>query len=121
MQAIIMSSKSTSDTRPIEKDLRERHATAVQRLDAIKADFRRGRSTDADDQAQERENEETLTAIEAETESELRQIERALRHLEHGSYGRCEQCAEPIEAARLNALPHATKCSSCAQGETHAH
>jgi RNA polymerase-binding transcription factor DksA len=30
-----------------------------------------------------------------------------------GSYGRCDDCGEPIEAARLDALPTAIRCLSC--------
>lgn len=38
------------------------------------------------------------------------QIEDALKRMDHGTYGVCERCGEPIEAARLDAIPYATLC-----------
>jgi DnaK suppressor protein len=40
----------------------------------------------------------------------LEQINDALRRMEAGTYGLCESCGRPIEAARLEALPYATLC-----------
>jgi DnaK suppressor protein len=37
-------------------------------------------------------------------------VVRALAKLDEGSYGRCEVCAEPIPAGRLEALPWAVHC-----------
>ncbi|MDP8958225.1 MAG: TraR/DksA family transcriptional regulator [Actinomycetota bacterium] len=45
----------------------------------------------------------------------LDKTEHALARLERGQYGMCESCAEPIPVARLEALPYATFCVSCAQ------
>jgi RNA polymerase-binding transcription factor DksA len=43
-------------------------------------------------------------------ESELHDVELALRHLDEGTYGRCEQCHEPIGDDRLEAIPAARFC-----------
>jgi len=44
---------------------------------------------------------------------------RALAHAEarvrEGRYGRCELCGEPIPRARLQAVPEAVRCVSCAE------
>lgn len=45
----------------------------------------------------------------------LAKIDDALRRLDHGRYGICEECAEPIGAARLKALPFAALCRDCQQ------
>lgn len=37
-------------------------------------------------------------------------IERAIEKVDEGTYGICEVCGLPIEAARLKALPHALLC-----------
>jgi len=37
----------------------------------------------------------------------LREISDALRRMEHGSYGVCPECEEPISAKRLDAVPWA--------------
>lgn len=41
------------------------------------------------------------------------QIDLALRKLDLGTYGICEQCGEPIDPERLEALPWATTCLRC--------
>jgi DnaK suppressor protein len=48
------------------------------------------------------------------------QITRALRRLEDGTYGSCERCGKPIDAARLKALPHALLCMDCKRREERA-
>jgi DnaK suppressor protein len=45
--------------------------------------------------------------------TELAQIEAALRRLDAGQLGLCEDCAEPIPAQRLNVQPWATRCRAC--------
>jgi hypothetical protein len=44
----------------------------------------------------------------------LDQVEQALARLDDGSYGRCEQCGEPIADERLVELAIARTCGSCA-------
>lgn len=44
---------------------------------------------------------------------ELVQIERALKRMKDGVYGRCEHCESKIPMARLNALPYSTTCIEC--------
>jgi DnaK suppressor protein len=43
----------------------------------------------------------------------IAKIEEALRRLEDGSYGVCEECGEKIGAARLKARPVTTLCIDC--------
>jgi DnaK suppressor protein len=45
----------------------------------------------------------------------VEQIDRALRKLDDGTYGRCDGCGNQIESERLEALPTTWRCSSCAQ------
>lgn len=45
----------------------------------------------------------------------LRKVERALGRVEEGSYGICESCGNQIPVARLEVLPYATECVSCAR------
>jgi RNA polymerase-binding protein DksA len=56
----------------------------------------------------------TLTLLESE-EGTLQKIETALARIEDGSYGMCETCGEPIPRARLQAIPYALQCVSCAR------
>jgi DnaK suppressor protein len=47
----------------------------------------------------------------------LSQTNRALARIEHGTYGVCERCGEPIGKMRLMAFPRATLCLPCKQRE----
>ncbi|HVB53782.1 MAG TPA: TraR/DksA family transcriptional regulator [Candidatus Acidoferrales bacterium] len=53
----------------------------------------------------------------ARTAGELEKLEEEVRaaisKLNAGTYGRCDGCAEPIPAARLEVLPWATRCVDC--------
>jgi len=49
---------------------------------------------------------------------QLRDVERALRKIEDGTYGLCERCGQPIGIERLEALPYSTLCVSCKQKES---
>ncbi|WP_395688639.1 TraR/DksA family transcriptional regulator [Caenimonas koreensis] len=44
---------------------------------------------------------------------ELAQVQAAYARLREGTYGTCQDCGEPIEPARLLALPEAAFCTSC--------
>jgi DnaK suppressor protein len=43
----------------------------------------------------------------------LREVGGALRRIDDGSYGVCEDCEEEISPKRLNAIPWARRCVSC--------
>ena len=45
----------------------------------------------------------------------LADVERALEKLGEGTYGICDSCGEPIGEERLEAIPWATLCISCAR------
>jgi DnaK suppressor protein len=47
----------------------------------------------------------------------LDQARLALRHIEQGAYGRCDNCGQPIGKGRLLAFPRATLCVTCKQRE----
>lgn len=47
----------------------------------------------------------------------LLKIEHALERIDEGTYGICERCGNPIEKARLRALPYANLCIKDAQAE----
>ncbi len=66
------------------------------------------------EQAVELENGETLVALDREVNAELREIERALRRIEDGTFGACTECGTAINEERLAALPYAGLCIDCA-------
>ncbi|MHB8319894.1 MAG: TraR/DksA family transcriptional regulator [Acidimicrobiales bacterium] len=44
----------------------------------------------------------------------LGEVEAAMRRLQDGTYGRCEKCGTSIAQARLEAMPTARLCITCA-------
>jgi RNA polymerase-binding transcription factor DksA len=45
----------------------------------------------------------------------IHEVHEALRRLDEGSYGRCQECGKRIAAARLEAVPFARHCVTCAE------
>jgi len=66
----------------------------------------------ADDGTAVFEQEKNL-ALQKNLQELLGKVERALRKFDQGTYGLCEECGEPIDPARLEALPYATHCVPC--------
>jgi DnaK suppressor protein len=56
----------------------------------------------------------TLGLIENE-QGTLEEINAALSRIEVGTFGRCEECSEPIAKPRLQALPYTRHCIGCAR------
>jgi DnaK suppressor protein len=48
-------------------------------------------------------------------EQVLSEIGDALERIRKRSFGLCEECRQPIPAARLQALPYARQCVACAR------
>jgi DnaK suppressor protein len=48
-------------------------------------------------------------------QNQLSEIDEALRAIDEGTYGRCEECERPISDERLDALPFAQLCIECAR------
>ena len=57
-----------------------------------------------------------LLSLQALSRQRLDDIEAAVRRLDAGAYGACRTCRRPIPVARLEAVPEATQCVSCASG-----
>lgn len=49
----------------------------------------------------------------------LAKIDDALRRLDQGGYGVCDECGREIAAARLKAVPFADLCRDCQEQEEH--
>lgn len=66
----------------------------------------------ADDATEAFEQATALTMNEAHKRA-LEDVNRALSRLQAGTYGYCERCGEPIDFARLKAIPSAMLCMRC--------
>ena len=47
----------------------------------------------------------------------LVKVQHALHKFDEGTYGLCDACGQPIDPARLEALPEASLCLSCKAAE----
>jgi RNA polymerase-binding protein DksA len=47
--------------------------------------------------------------------TQLRDVERALKKIDQGTYGQCDNCGKEIPRERLEALPYTTLCVDCKQ------
>jgi len=56
---------------------------------------------------------EKRLALEKRIREQLAEVEHALSKFEKGTYSLCDSCGQPIEAARLEALPQAALCLKC--------
>ncbi len=74
---------------------------------------RRGEPSDEGDLSQQ-SHEEWLFVNRNQLEiTVLKQVDSALRRIEHGTFGICQECEEPISAKRLEAVPWARYCIPC--------
>ncbi len=96
--------------------LEARRAELKSRLERIETDLDQPSNPDDDDRAIERSNDEVLESLGGAGQKELVAIEAALARIDHGTYGDCAKCGEPIATERLDAVPHAALCAACASG-----
>lgn len=94
--------------------LEKRRTELSERLERLKQDLSRPHSSDAEEQAQERENDEVLAQLSSDVELELRGVNTALDRLKNHQYGVCVSCAAEIPLARLQIKPEALHCIKCA-------
>lgn len=52
-------------------------------------------------------------SVERELEKDLRDVEKAIKKMEDGSYGTCSHCGQQIEIERLKIRPESGSCVSC--------
>ena len=68
---------------------------------------------EADSLNVERDRVLSLTAL---ARRRIDDVDAAIRRLESGTYGACRTCRRAIPVARLEAVPEASQCVSCASG-----
>lgn len=66
-----------------------------------------------EDQAQVTHDEFVSLSLNRMEYQKLRQLQEALDRLDHGEYGVCQNCEDPIPPRRLQAVPWAKYCVSC--------
>ena len=90
-----------------------RHVEEAARQDVQKGGEISGYPThlaDADEEGLDKE-----IAIAQNEEGILELVIGALKRIDDGTYGTCEECGEPIPSERLAAIPYTPFCVRCAQ------
>ena len=93
-----------------DENLRHQADTAQAQLARLEAEYAQLLS-DPDSIQEDRDG--TRTLLEA-ARLTLERAESALRRRAEGSYGKCVRCGAAIAPERLEAIPEATTCVSCA-------
>jgi RNA polymerase-binding transcription factor DksA len=97
-------------------DFRAQLAVLSEEIDGMEADRRAPLDADFAEQARQLAGQNALGGIEDAKMHEADALRVALARIADGSYGACSVCGEPINPARLAALPTATTCIRCAAG-----
>jgi DnaK suppressor protein len=71
------------------------------------------RDIELTDHVQEEAVNDTMMALDERSRYLVEEIQAALGRIDDGTYGDCEVCGEPINLARLEALPIARRCVRC--------
>jgi DnaK suppressor protein len=72
------------------------------------------RESDPVDAAQAEGSAIPLDSLGENERHQLEEIEDAIARVRSGEYGGCDECEEPIEPGRLEAVPWARRCFGCA-------
>lgn len=106
------------DTSELESKLQQLKNEMTHRIEAIHKDthhIEEPVEKDFAEQATQSENDDVLNALDNEAQQTLIQINHALQRLSEGTYGQCQTCGEMISIQRLEAIPYASECITCAE------
>jgi len=84
-------------------------------------DMESERDIERTDHVQEEAVNDTMMALDERSRRLIEEIQAALGRIDDGTYGDCEVCGEPINPARLEALPIARRCVCCQEEEEAEH
>ncbi|ANL49192.1 DksA/TraR C4-type zinc finger protein (plasmid) [Rhizobium phaseoli] len=99
----------------MESRLKTLRADLQRRLSAIDADLGAALDPDSEDRVTQLENDQVLMEMRKEAREQIISIDAALERLNHGSFGRCVRCLDPIDPGRLEAIPYTPYCVTCAR------
>jgi len=100
----------------LEAELKRLNEELVQlQASATPADERREGSPfgKREEEATEALELEKRLVLERRIKEQIVGVERALHKFEEGTYGFCDSCGQPIDPARLEAIPEANLCINC--------
>jgi len=100
----------------LEAELKRLNEELVQlQASATPADERREGSPfgKREEEATEALELEKRLVLERRIKEQIVGVERALHKFEEGTYGLCDSCGQPMDPARLEAIPEANLCINC--------
>ena len=110
----------TTDFNLLRSRLEGERKRLIEELEQLKAGVRPAEERREGSPFGKREEEATETfelerrlALEKRITDQMADVEHALQKFEKGTYGLCDNCGQPIDPARLEALPQANLCLSC--------
>lgn len=107
--------RSAEELKPVLEALRADLLENVESLkDTLALDGTGYTNHQADDATQAFDQAKDL-AIRTSSEKRLQLVEDALAKFEAGTYGRCDNCGQEIDLARLEAIPYTPLCLACAE------
>lgn len=123
----------TTDFNILRSRLESEHVRLSEELEQLNASATSGEERREGSPFGKREEEATEAlelekrlALEKRIKEQMAGIEHALHKFEEGTYGSCDSCGQPIDPARLEALPQASLCMNCkaqqaknAKGKSH--
>lgn len=98
-----------------EKTKLQERLKALEEQDPFANPERTNDNAASDMEASEEADHDRVVAVTAELKEKLVTIDAALKRIEEGTYGACEECGQMIDTDRLSILPMATLCLSCEQ------
>jgi RNA polymerase-binding protein DksA len=87
----------------------------VMRTDELGQSGENEPATEVEEEAQDLNRARLMAQLEERGRAEINAIDVAIGRIERGDYGFCENCEEPIDVARLEVLPTARLCTTCAE------
>ena len=104
---------ATTKKSELVQKLQDEKEQVVAEIERLRAALKIEVDTDADEGDPDMAEREKVIALLNTMEHRMDAVEYALRQAQKGTYGRCDRCGEPIDPARLEALPEATQCIKC--------
>ena len=105
---------------PLRSRLESERKRLTEELEQLKASVRPAEERREGSPFGKREEEATESfelekrlALDKRIRGQLAEVEHALNKFENATYGLCDICGQPIDPARLEALPQATLCMGC--------
>ena len=104
-----------NDTTQFKSLILKRLSELGQRMDEIDAELGHEMPKDLGDQAVDIEDDQVLEGLGLAARQEVALLSAALKRIEDGTYGICQNCESEISNERLKAVPYAPLCQTCAR------